>query len=165
MSKRKNSYYLLSLGCSKNTVDSQSMASLLDQAGMRGTDRAGRAEVLIVNTCGFIESARQESIDALRELAAHKKPDQYLIAAGCLSQRFGPDLPGQIPQLDGVIGTRRWMDIVDLVRRLRDRKHPEPIYHLPDEALTVGIDERGVSRVAVQGPSAYLKIADGCRRP
>ncbi|MBI5959261.1 MAG: 30S ribosomal protein S12 methylthiotransferase RimO [Chloroflexi bacterium] len=165
MSKRKDSYYLLSLGCSKNTVDSQSMAALLDQAGMRGTDYAGRAEVLIVNTCGFIESARQESIDALRELAAHKRPDQYLIAAGCLSQRFGHDLPGQIPQLDGVIGTRRWMDIVDLVRRLRDRKHPEPIYHLPDEAITVGMDERGVSRVAVQGPSAYLKIADGCRRP
>jgi ribosomal protein S12 methylthiotransferase len=141
------------------------MAALLDQAGMRGTDQAGRAEVLIVNTCGFIEAARQESIEALRELAAHKKPDQYLIAAGCLAQRFGHDLPGQIPQLDGVIGTRRWMDIVDLVRRLRDRKHPAPIYHLPDEAATVGQDERGINRVAVQGPSAYLKIADGCRRP
>jgi ribosomal protein S12 methylthiotransferase len=165
MSRRKNSYYLLSLGCAKNTVDSESMAALLDQAGLHGTDNARRAEVLIVNTCGFIGPAREESINALRELAALKTPDQYLIAAGCLSQRFGYDLPAQIPQLDGVIGTRRWMDIVDLVRRLRDRKHPEPIYHLPDEAVTVGTDERGVNRVAVQGPSAYLKIADGCRRP
>ncbi len=165
MSQRSNAYYLLSLGCSKNTVDSDSMAALLEGAGLRGTDDARRAEVLIVNTCGFIDSARQESLDALRELAAHKAPDQYLIAAGCLSQRYGRDLPRQVPGLDGVIGTRRWMDIVDLVRRLRARKHPEPVYHLPDEAVTVGTDERGVSRVAVQGASAYLKIADGCRRP
>jgi ribosomal protein S12 methylthiotransferase len=165
MSRHKNSYYLLSLGCSKNTVDSESMAALLEQAGLRGTEDAHRAEVLIVNTCGFIGPAREESINALRELAALKSPDQYLIAAGCLSQRYGHDLPAQIPQLDGVIGTRRWMDIVDLVRRLRDRKHPEPIYHLPDEAVTVGSDERGVLRASVQGASAYLKIADGCRRP
>jgi ribosomal protein S12 methylthiotransferase len=162
---RKNAYYLLSLGCSKNTVDSESMAALLDDAGLRGTEDATRAEVLIVNTCGFIAPAREESLDALRELAAVKQPDQYLIAAGCLSQRYGLDLPGQVPQLDGIIGTRRWMDIVDLIKRLRARKHPDPIYHLPDEAVTVGRDERGVNRVAIQGPSAYLKIADGCRRP
>jgi ribosomal protein S12 methylthiotransferase len=162
---RTNAYYLLSLGCAKNTVDSESMAALLEQAGLRGTEDADRAEVLIVNTCGFIGPAREESINALRELAALKKPDQYLIAAGCLSQRFGHDLPTQVPELDGVIGTRRWMDIVDLVRRLRARKHPQPIYHLPDDAITVGTDERGVKRVAVQGASAYLKIADGCRRP
>ncbi len=165
MRKRTDSYYLLSLGCSKNTVDSESMARLLEGAGLRGTDDPARAEVLIVNTCGFIGPAREESIHALRELAADKKPGQYLIAAGCLSQRYGAELPAQIPQLDGVIGTRRWMDIVDLVRRLRSRKHPAPLYHLPDEALTVGTDERGVNRSAIQGASAYLKIADGCRRP
>ena len=144
MSQRQNSYFLLSLGCSKNTVDSHSIAALLDEAGLRGTDAADRAEVLIVNTCGFIDSAREESIAALRELAARKQDDQYLIAAGCLAQRYGHDLPAQVPQLDGVIGTRRWMDIVELVKRLRARKHPEPIYHLPDEAVTVGSDERGV---------------------
>jgi ribosomal protein S12 methylthiotransferase len=165
MPKHANAYFLLSLGCSKNTVDSESMAALLQGAGLRGTVDSAQAEVLIVNTCGFIETAREESIRALRELAATKRPDQYLIAAGCLAQRYGHDLPAQIPELDGVIGTRRWMDIVDLVRRLRARKHPEPIYHLPDDALTVGADERGARRVAVQGPSAYLKIADGCRRP
>jgi len=161
----KPSYYLLSLGCSKNTVDSESMAALLEQAGLRGTDHARRAEVLIVNTCGFIGSARDESIAALRDLAAIKKPNQYLIAAGCLSQRYSQELPAQVPGLDGIIGTRRWMDIVDLVQRLRTRKHPDPIYHIPGDALTVGADEHGVNRVAVQGASAYLKIADGCRRP
>src|SRR5690349_1301554 len=87
MSKRKNNYYLLSLGCSKNTVDSESMAQLLNKAGMNGVGDAQRAEVLIVNTCGFINAAKEESLNALRDLAAHKKGDQLLIAAGCMAQR------------------------------------------------------------------------------
>ena len=70
-----------------------------------------------------------------------------------------------MPGLDGVIGTRRWMDIFDLISRLRGRVHPEPLYHLPGEAQVVGRDERGVMRASIQGASAYLKIADGCRRP
>ena len=98
-------------------------------------------------------------------MAASKRDDQMLIAAGCLSQRYGPMLVQEVPGIDGVIGTRRWMDIVPFVRSLRRRKHPEPLYHLPDEATTVGRDERNVLRVAPQGASAYLKIADGCRRP
>ncbi len=165
MPTHKNTYYLLSLGCAKNTVDSHSMARLLEDAGLRQSQQAARAEVLIVNTCGFIASAREESINTLRELAAQKASDQYLIAAGCLAQRFGQELAQHVPQLDGVLGTRRWMDIVDVVRRVRTRKHPQPLFHLPPEALTVGTDEHDVPRVAVQGPSAYLKIADGCRRP
>jgi ribosomal protein S12 methylthiotransferase len=158
-------FYLLSLGCSKNTVDSESMATLLNRAGFQGAEEAGDASVLIVNTCGFIQAARDESIGVLRELAAGKRDGQLLIAAGCLSQRFGPQLVKQVPGLDGVIGTRRWMDIVPFIQRLRRERRPEPLYHLPDEAATVGRDEQGVLRVAQQGASAYLKIADGCRRP
>lgn len=161
----KDRYYLLSLGCSKNTVDSESMAQLLERSGFRGTENPDSAEILIVNTCGFIGPAKDESIDALNELAAHKSAGQYLIAAGCLSQRYGEVLAQEVHGLDGIIGTRRWMDIVDLVQRLRKRKHPEPLYHLPTEATTVGIDEQGAHRVSIQGASAYLKIADGCRRP
>ncbi len=163
--QRQNHYYLLSLGCSKNTVDSESMAQLLNGAGMQGVVEPEQAEFLIVNTCGFIGPAKTESIEALRTLAANKSPDQYLIAAGCLSQRYGDTLAQDVRGLDGIIGTRRWMDIVDLVKRLRARKHPEPLYHLPTDATTVGADERGAARVSVQGASAYLKIADGCRRP
>ena len=163
--KTKKQFYLLSLGCSKNTVDSESMATLLDRAGFLGTTMPDEASVLIVNTCGFIQAAKEESLEALRELAASKRDDQMLIAAGCLSQRYGPMLVQEVPGIDGVIGTRRWMDIVPFVRSLRRRKHPEPLYHLPDEATTVGRDERNVLRVAPQGASAYLKIADGCRRP
>lgn len=158
-------FYLLSLGCSKNTVDSESMAALLGRAGYDSTAEADEAGVLIVNTCGFIQAAKEESIGALRELADNKGPEQLLIAAGCLAQRYGSLLLEEVPQIDGVIGTRRWMDIVPFVRRLRKRKHPEPLYHLPDEADTVGDDERGVLRIARHGSSAYLKIADGCRRP
>jgi ribosomal protein S12 methylthiotransferase len=164
-SRKKKQYYLLSLGCSKNTVDSESMATLLGRAGFQGAGDPAEAGVLIVNTCGFINAAKEESLAALRELAMAKQADQLLIAAGCLSQRYGPELVQEIPGLDGVIGTRRWMDIVPFVHQLRRRKHPEPLYHLPDEAQTVGRDERHVLRAAVQGTSAYLKIADGCRRP
>ena len=165
LAKRKKQFHLVSLGCSKNTVDSESMAQLLMRAGFDGTAEADDASVLIVNTCGFIEAARQESIDTLRELVSHKRGDQLVIAAGCMAQRYGSEVVQWVPGIDGVIGTRRWMDIVPFVRDLRRRKHPEPRYHLPDEAATVGQDERNTLRAAIQGRSAYLKISDGCRRP
>lgn len=165
LAKRKKQFHLISLGCSKNTVDSESMAQLLMRAGFNGTAGADEAGVLIVNTCGFIEAARQESIDTLRELVRHKRNDQLVIAAGCMAQRYGQEVVQWVPGIDGVIGTRRWMDIVPFVRDLRRRKHPEPRYHLPDEAATVGQDERNTLRAAIQGRSAYLKISDGCRRP
>ena len=135
-------FHLVSLGCSKNTVDSESMAQLLGRAGMAATDNAREAEVLIVNTCGFIGPAKQESLDVLNELAAGKRRGQLLIAAGCLSQRYGADVIRQVPGIDGIIGTRRWMDIVDLVQRLRARPHPEPLYHLPESASVVGRTSR-----------------------
>jgi ribosomal protein S12 methylthiotransferase len=162
---RKDKYFLMSLGCSKNTVDSESIAQILNKQGMVGVQVPDEAEILIVNTCGFINSAKQDSIDALRDLVAVKHGKQMVIAAGCLSQRYGETLVQEVPGLDGVIGTRRWMDIFDLVTRLRDRKHPQPLYHLPTDAKTVGLDERGVLRASVEGAHAYLKIADGCRRP
>jgi ribosomal protein S12 methylthiotransferase len=158
-------FYLVSLGCSKNTVDSESIAQVLQQNGMRGVGNPDEAEVLIVNTCGFINAAKEESVGVLRELVEMRKANQMVIAAGCLSQRYGNTLVQDVPGLDGVIGTRRWMDIFDLITRLRERKHPQPLYHLPTEANVVGLDERGVLRASVQGASAYLKIADGCRRP
>ncbi len=163
--QQKKQFYLLSLGCSKNTVDSESMAGLLGNAGFQGVSDPDDASVLIVNTCGFIESARQESISALSDLVKIKGPNQMLIAAGCMAQRYGDEVVQWVPGIDGVIGTRRWMDIVPFIRRLRRRKHPQPLYHLPQEAVTVGKDERGILRASVQGSSAYLKISDGCRRP
>jgi ribosomal protein S12 methylthiotransferase len=141
------------------------MAQLLIRDGYRAVDDPSHANVLIVNTCGFIGPAKEESINVLRELAEGKRNNQILIAAGCLTQRYGSEVAVKVPGIDGVLGTRRWMDIVQVVRELRKGPHPEPLYHLPDTAKTVGTDEHEALRVSVAGGSAYLKIADGCRRP
>jgi ribosomal protein S12 methylthiotransferase len=141
------------------------MAQLLIRDGYRAVEEPSRANVLIVNTCGFIGPAKEESIHVLRELADGKRKNQILIAAGCLTQRYGSEVAVKVPGIDGVLGTRRWMDIVQVVRELRASPHPEPLYHLPDEAKTVGKDEHDALRVSVAGASAYIKIADGCRRP
>jgi ribosomal protein S12 methylthiotransferase len=140
------------------------MAQLLLRDGYRAMDDPTRANILIVNTCGFIGPAKEESINVLRELAEGKHNDQILIAAGCLTQRYGTEVTQKVPGIDGVLGTRRWMDIVQVVRELRKGPHPEPLYHLP-EAKTVGVDEQNALRASIAGASAYLKIADGCRRP
>lgn len=140
------------------------MAQILEQAGYHPMKTPQQAAVLIVNTCGFIGPAKEESYSVLRALAEAKRPDQLLIAAGCLTQRYGLEVARQVPGVDGVLGTRRWMDIVEVVSELRRTPHPEPLYHLPD-APVVGSDEKRVLRASIAGGSAFLKIADGCRRP
>jgi ribosomal protein S12 methylthiotransferase len=160
----KKTFHLVSLGCAKNTVDSDSMAQLLAGSGYHAVEDPANARVLIVNTCGFIGPAKQESLQVLGELAADKRPGQVLIAAGCLTQRYGQEVVRQVPGIDGILGTRRWMDIVEVVEGLRQGNHPTSVYHLPESA-TVGQDEHGTLRASKMGGSAYLKIADGCRRP
>jgi ribosomal protein S12 methylthiotransferase len=160
---REKSYFLVSLGCAKNTVDSDSMAMLLERDGYRPAADPSHARVLIVNTCGFIQTAREESLQVLGELAQNKLPGQLLVAAGCMTERYRESIAKEVKGIDGFIGTRRWMDILDLVTSLRSKKATEQ-YHLP-ESPTVGRDEKGIVRASIQGGSAYLKIADGCRRP
>jgi len=160
----KKSFHIVSLGCAKNTVDSDSISQLLMGADYEISDTPDDAGVLIVNTCGFIGPAKEESFRVLGELAEGKQDGQLLIAAGCLTQRYGVEVAQRVSGIDGILGTRRWMDIVEVVQSLRKQKHPAPIYHLPD-ALDVGRDDAGVLRVSIQGGSAYIKVADGCRRP
>ena len=159
-------FYMISLGCAKNTVDSDSMAKLLVRDGYQPVRNPRRASILVVNTCGFIGSAREESYSELRTLAEAKCPGQLLIAAGCLTQRYGLEVAQRVPGVDGILGTRRWMDIVEVVRELRKGPHPEPLYHLPETIpLLEGNDPAAVLRASIFGASAYLKVADGCRRP
>ncbi len=159
---KKKTFYLESLGCAKNTVDSDSMSELMQQAGYRAVAKPSQAEVLIVNTCGFIAAAREESFGVLRELVEQKRPGQKLIAAGCLTERYRQAVVEQVPGIDGILSTRRWMDILEVVEKLQSgRSHA--LYQLP-EVPALSREERGVLRAAVQGSSAYLKIADGCRR-
>ena len=157
----KKTFHIISLGCAKNSVDSDSMAQLLVDAGYESVDDTSQAGILIVNTCGFISTAKEESYNMLADLAANKKSDQVLIAAGCLTQRYGTEVSKRVPGVDAILGTRRWMDIVGVVDRLR-------VTHLGTRdlpgAAPVARNERGVQRVSIQGASAYLKIADGCRR-
>ncbi len=140
------------------------MAQLLGNAGYQSTDQPSKARILIVNTCGFIQPAREESYAVLQELADKKQPGQILIAAGCLTQRYGAEVARKVHGIDGILGTRRWMDILEVVDSLRHGEHPEPLYHLP-EVAAVGTDEHGTLRAGIQGHSAFVKIADGCRRP
>ncbi len=152
-------YYLISLGCPKNTVDAQDMAMLLDQAGYIPTDDPDQADLLLVNTCGFIEAARDESRQVLQELARRKRPTQRLIATGCWAQREGSGLNEQIDGLDGILGTRRWAEVVPFLRQIERGQRATLIGSSPPERRV------RVPRVARQQRSAYLKIADGCSAP
>lgn len=162
MAISKKTFHIVSLGCAKNSVDADSMAQLLIGAGYYQVNDPRRARVVIVNTCGFIGPAKEESFDALAEMAANKKPGQVLIAAGCLTQRYGGEVSRRVAGIDDILGTRRWMDIVQMVEK-RCGANPQSCSSLSD-AAAVGSDEHGALRVSVEGASAYIKIADGCRR-
>ena len=164
MTKRsKDTYHLVSLGCAKNLVDSDSMAQLLNRQGLAPTGKAENAEFLIVNTCGFLRAAREEAITVLTDLASEKMPWQKLIAAGCMTEHHRHEILESVPGVDGLLGTRRWMDIMDVIRETSDQRRKIPYAHFPT-ATRVGQDEKGTHRAAIQGGSAYLKIAEGCRR-
>jgi ribosomal protein S12 methylthiotransferase len=155
-------YYLLTLGCPKNTVDSEGMAMLLGQAGYRGTAVPDDADVLIVNTCGFLAAAEEESLATLRELAESKRPGQTLIAAGCMAQRAGERIVREVPGVDGLLGTRRWMEIVPFVQGLRGGRGQRLFgrYALLGDPEQPSLNP--TPRPPVQAGSAYLKISDGC---
>ena len=157
------SYHLISLGCPKNLVDSESMAELLNRQGYHPVENYESATYLIVNTCGFLKAAREEAIAIMTDLAGEKKPHQKIIAAGCMTELHRQELLDAVPGIDGLLGTRRWMDILDVIHGTEEKRSTIPYTHFP-EAASVGTDEKGTYRAAVQGGSAYLKIADGCRR-
>lgn len=136
---------------------------LLQRDGYRATADPAAADVLIVNTCGFLEAAKEESIAALRDLARGKRRRQRLIAAGCLAQRNGDEILRRVPGVDGLLGSRRWMEVVPLVERLRAGRRSERYALLGDPDITD--DRQTMLRPPVLGGSAYLKISDGCNAP
>lgn len=156
--------HLVTLGCPKNIVDSEGMAAQLATAGHILVDEPRRAELIIVNTCGFIEPARQEALDVLRELGRAKRRGQWLIAAGCLAQRWGEQLTRAVPKIDGLLGTRRWAEINDLLRDL-DVPGRQPGARPMRLGDAPGLSAEPAAARAPAGPSAYLKIADGCSAP
>jgi len=164
-SSRDLSYHLITLGCPKNEADSRGMDTLLRAADFQETTDATTADVVIVNTCGFLQAAVEESLTVLQTQAARLRPDQTLIAAGCLAQREGERILATVPRVQGLLGTRRWMDIVPLTRTLRQgrRGRRQEVYALLGDPETP--DPLPTATRPLQTGSAYLKIADGCNAP
>src|SRR5712692_7547572 len=149
----------VSLGCPKNLVDSEVMMGILAREGYELTPRADEAEILVVNTCSFIEAAQKESVDAILEMAEHKKfgAAKKLIVAGCLVERFRAQILEQVPEVDAVVGTgeiERIMEAVEGKLRILPAQPPAFLYH----DLTPRI-------VTTPKHAAYIKIAEGCDHP
>jgi ribosomal protein S12 methylthiotransferase len=154
----------VNLGCTKNQVDSEIMLGTLAADGFELTGDPAKAEVVIINTCGFIEEAKQESIDSILEHAKLKQTGacRVLIAAGCLAQRYQGDLLKELPELDGVVGTGEFGKIAGICRDLLTPHHrrqrlwiSQPPYLYDELAPRVRL---GTAH------SAYVKIAEGCNR-
>src|SRR6266403_5544857 len=165
---------MISLGCAKNLVDAEIMLGSVLQHGMEITSSAEDADVLVINTCAFIDSAKEESIDAIlgahQQRGLHKRANQRLIVSGCMSQRFSEELRQQLPEVDAFIGLDQVRELGTVVERLLQKHRtsnaensdvldfvtPRPTY----------IPDYDTPRFRLTPPhSAYLKIAEGCNHP
>ncbi|MBE6914091.1 MAG: 30S ribosomal protein S12 methylthiotransferase RimO [Ruminococcaceae bacterium] len=156
MSKEKIA--LISLGCAKNLVNSEQMLCLLDDAEYTLVPDPDGADAVIVNTCGFIDSAKSEAIDNILEMAALKAEGRLkkIIVAGCLSERYRGEVRNELPEVDALIGVGSFADVVDVVRRTLDGETADSFGD-----INAPVDE--VGRYLTTGPGwAYLRIAEGC---
>jgi ribosomal protein S12 methylthiotransferase len=150
----------VSLGCAKNLVDTEVMIAKLGGAGWRLESDSERADTVVINTCAFIDPAKEESTETILEHASRKRAGQQLIVAGCLAQRYGDQLQSLIPEIDGVVGTGAYAGIVELLadveagrRPVRLGLEPEPEHDFLPRLVTT------------PRATAYLKIAEGCDHP
>ena len=147
-----------SLGCSKNLVNTEQMMALCRAAGYNVTGEPRGADVAVLNTCGFIEAAKSEAIDCILELAQLKKEGQLkkLLVTGCLSQRYPQDIRTELPEVDGMLGTGSYTDVVSAIEELMAGEEAQ---HFGDIHRTY---EDGERMVTTPPYTAYLKIAEGC---
>jgi ribosomal protein S12 methylthiotransferase len=178
----------VSLGCPKNLVDSEVMMGMLAQAGAQLTARAEDADVIVVNTCSFIESAQQESVNTILEMARHKAGGKRLVVAGCLVERFREEIQKNIPEVDAVVGTGELEKILSAAGVAPAREQNSPFRILTSRAEGDAREAQGrFSRegwdgaiadlpnylydettpriLATPGHTAYIKIAEGCDHP
>jgi ribosomal protein S12 methylthiotransferase len=151
---------MVSLGCSKNLVDSEVMLGLLEKDGYEVTQGPEDANLLLVNTCGFIGSAVKEAIDEILELTRYKKDDpaKKLVVTGCLVQRYGTELEKELPEVDLFIGTNGFHTIVD---QLYGKKVPVPLAHSLEQTPFL-MDSSIPRKVSTPPHRAYMKITEGC---
>ena len=156
----------VSLGCPKNLVDSEVMMGSLAEAGYQITNNAEEADTVVVNTCGFIESAKQESIDAILEATQWKANGKAsrVIVAGCLVERYRDDLMKELPEVDAFIGTSQVGDILKAADEDFDSKQLT-ITPIGNKSATYLYDEYTPRIRATQSHTAFIKIAEGCDRP
>jgi ribosomal protein S12 methylthiotransferase len=173
--QRRTRVGMISLGCAKNLVDAEVMLGSVLQRGMEITSRAEDADVLVVNTCAFVDSAKAESIEAIleahRQRGLNRRPDQKLIVSGCMSQRFAKDLRREMPEVDAFIGlddVGQLGEIVERILRKRSTFNDES-----DEIDLAFTDTRPTYIPDYDTPRfrltpahlAYVKIAEGCNHP
>ncbi len=152
----------LSLGCDKNVVDAEHMLSRLIQGGFSLTDDYAEADVLVVNTCAFIDSAKEESIDAILSLAEYKKTGRAkaLVVAGCMAQRYADEIRSEIPEVDGIVGTSSYDEIVPVVSAALSGE-----YAVARSSADDTVDDSETGRLHSTGLFyGYLKIAEGCSK-
>ena len=140
-------YHLVTLGCAKNTVDSMRLERALRNARHAPVDEPDDADLVLVNTCGFIDAAKQESIEVVSELDRNRPPDQRLYVVGCMTQIAEEEVRSAVPGVDATFGVEAWDAIAASLGPA------DPGYDIPQQT------------VLPMGPSAYLKISDGCDRP
>ena len=159
-------YYMQTLGCPKNQVDSDKLEGYLEAQGYEGTDDPDGADLVVVNTCAFIEAARQESIDTVLMLAERRRPDARLVVTGCMAERYGDELRDALPEVDLVAGFGH-----DLVGAPPSFEGSVPVTlgatrtaTTPASPTTGGFDLLELPRPAARTPWAYVKVAEGCDR-
>lgn len=155
---------VVSLGCPKNLVDSETMLGLIHEENYEITNDPSEAEIIIVNTCGFIESAKEESINTILQMAEYKKSGscKYIIVTGCLSQRYAEELFSELPEADAIAGVEVYDEIGSILKRVMngerfimlERSKPDVIYTSKETFLP--------RILTTPSYTAYLKIAEGC---
>ncbi len=149
----------ISLGCSKNRVDTEIMIAIMKRAGYKIVNQLEKAEIVIINTCGFIDEAKEEAINTIINTGQMKAGGhlQYLLATGCMAQRYGQELLDEMPELDGIAGISSFVEIDKVVQRVRDGERPAAIGQPPSTFI-----EKGPRVLTTPLGSAYLKITEGC---
>ena len=152
-----NNVHIVTLGCSKNDVDSSMMYSLLDKNKYQMVNEASQADILIVNTCGFIDAAKEESIDTILESVEYKNEGKCkkVLLSGCLAQRYPEELIREIPEIDGIIGTGN----IDYINELLDRSLAGDLFIKTDNLNSAYVE--GVRKEVVK-TIEYVKISEGC---
>lgn len=152
--------YFVSLGCPKNQVDTEVMLGVVRDQGHTLVDSPDEADTLVVNTCGFIEEAKKESIDTILELAQAKEGKRRLVVAGCLSQRYSKELAEEMPEVDNFLGSADMLGLAQVLAEQSPRVNVSP---LGKRAYLY--DHTTPRQVSGKRHSAYVKIGEGCDRP